>query len=101
MTDKKEDAKNRAAMLKRLREEHKETVEKTQALLKHNQSIRKQIRQAMQSGPMTVPEVAEATGLASDRVLWHVTAMKKYDLIREVGMSGEYYQYELAQKENQ
>jgi predicted transcriptional regulator len=101
MTDKKEDTKNRAAMLKSLREEHEETVAKTQDLLKHNQAIRKQIHQAMQSGPMTVPEVAEATGLPSDQVLWHVTAMKKYDLVREVGMSGEYYQYELAQKENQ
>ena len=101
MTDKKEDAKSRAAMLKSLREEHKETVAKTQAQLKHNQAIRKQIREAMQSGPMTVPEVAAATGLPSDRVLWHVSSMKKYDLVREVGMSGEYYQYELAQKENQ
>ena len=98
MTDKKEDAKKRVAMLKRLREEHKETVAQTQALLKEQQAIRKQIRQAMGPGPKTVPEVAEATGLPVDR---HVTAMKKYDLVREVGMSGEYYQYELAQEENQ
>ena len=101
MTDKKEDAKKRVAMLKRLREEHKETVAQTQALLKEQQAIRKQIRQAMGPGPKTVPEVAEATGLPADRVLWHDTAMKKYDLVREVGMSGEYYQYELAQEENQ
>ncbi|MGD8815390.1 MAG: hypothetical protein PVI78_13035 [Anaerolineales bacterium] len=96
MTDKKEEAKSRADMLKSLREEHKETVAQTQALLKHNNAIRKQIREAMKSGPMTVPEVAEATGLPSDRVLWHVASMKKYDLVREVGMSGEYFQYELA-----
>ena len=101
MTDKKEDAKKRVAVLKRLREEHQETVEQTQALLKGHQAIRKQIRQAMEPGPKTVPEVAEATGLPADQVLWHVTAMKKYDLVREVGMSGEYFQYELAQEENQ
>jgi len=101
MTDKKEAAKKRVAVLKRLREEHKETVEQTQVLLKETNAIRKQIRQAMQPGPKTVPEVSEATGLPADRVLWHVTAMKKYDLVREVGMSGEYYQYELAQQENQ
>ncbi len=101
MTDKKEDAKSRAAMLKSLREKHKETVDQTQALLKHNQAIRKQIREAMEPGPKTIPEVAAATGLPSDQVLWHVTAMKKYDLVREVGMSGEYYQYELTQEENQ
>jgi predicted transcriptional regulator len=101
MTDKKEDAKSRAAMLKSLREEHKETVEATQALLKHNQAIRKQIRKAMEPGPKTIPEVAEATGLPADRVLWHVIAMKKYDLVRQVDMVGEYFQYELAREEDQ
>ena len=42
----KEDAKKRTAMLKRLREEHQDTVERTQALLKEQNAIRKQIRQA-------------------------------------------------------
>ncbi len=94
----KDDAKQRTATLKRLREEHADTVERTQAVLKEYQAIRKQIKQAMGEEPKTVPEVAEATKLPSTQVLWHMTAMKKYDLIVEVGMEGEYYQYQLAQE---
>ena len=85
-------------MLKSLREEHADTVQRTQALLKEQNAIRKQIRQAMTDGPKTVPEVAEASGLPANEVLWHITAMKKYDLVTETGMSGEYYQYELTQE---
>jgi predicted Rossmann fold nucleotide-binding protein DprA/Smf involved in DNA uptake len=90
----KEDAKKRTQVLKRLREEHKDTVERTRELLKEQRAIRRQIYQAMGDAPRTVPMVAEATGLPADLVLWHITAMKKYDLMAEVGMCDEYYQYQ-------
>jgi predicted transcriptional regulator len=93
----KEEAKKRVEALKRLREEHRETVERTQELLKEQNAIRKQIRQAMADGPKTIPEIVAATRLPGERVLWHVTAMKKYNLITEVGMSGSYYQYALME----
>ncbi len=89
----KEEAKKRTQLLKRLREEHKDTVARTQALLKEQNAIRKQICQVMRDAPKTVPEVAEATGLPASQVLWHVTAMKKYNLVVETGMCGEYYLY--------
>ena len=41
----KEDAKKRAILLKKLREEHKETVTRTQALLKEQKAIRREICQ--------------------------------------------------------
>jgi predicted transcriptional regulator len=93
-----EDAKKRIALLKRLREEHKDTVTRAQVLLKEQKMIRRQICQAMQDAPKTVPEVAEAAGLPADQVLWHITAMKKYDLVVETGMCGEYYQYQMAKE---
>jgi predicted Rossmann fold nucleotide-binding protein DprA/Smf involved in DNA uptake len=94
----KKDAKKRTAILRRLREEHKDTVTRTQALFKEQKTIRRQICQAMRDAPKTVPEVAEATTLPADQVLWHIIAMKKYDLVAEVGMCGEYYQYQLVQE---
>lgn len=97
MSDKAE-AKQRTEMLKRLRKEHAETVERTQALLKEQKAIRRQICQVMRNGPKTVPEVAEESGLPANEVLWHITAMKKYDLVVEVGQSGEYYQYAMAEE---
>jgi predicted transcriptional regulator len=97
MTD-KEKAKQRTALLKRLREEHAETVERAQALLKEQQAFRKQLRAAMKNGPKTIPEISAQAGLPSEEVLWHVMAMKKYDLVREAGQEGEYYLYQLAEE---
>lgn len=93
----REDAKKRTETLKRLRAEHEQTVERTQVLLREQNSIRKQIRQAMADGPKTVLEVAAATQLSGEVVMWHITAMKKYNLVSEVGMSGGYYQYQLME----
>lgn len=90
----KEAAKKRAILLKRLREQHKETVTRTQALFKEQKAIRRQICQPMREDPKAVPELAELTGIPADQVLWHVMAMKKYGLVVETGMCGEYYLYQ-------
>jgi predicted transcriptional regulator len=93
----KEDAKKRALLLKSLRREHKETVTRTQALLKEQKAIRRQICQPLREAPKAVPELAEMTGIPADQVLWHITAMKKYGLVIETGMCGEYYLYQMAE----
>lgn len=93
----KEDAKTRAIMLKNLREKHEESVSRTQAYLKEQKALRKQMCQTIRDLARTVPEIAEISGLPSEQVLWHVTAMKKYGLIVENGMCGEYYLYQMAE----
>ena len=90
------DTRTRGAALKQLREQHKASVERTQALLKKQQAVRRQMCQVLRDGPKTVPEVATATGLPAHRVLWHITAMKKFNLVEEAGMCGEYYLYQLS-----
>jgi predicted transcriptional regulator len=92
------DAKQRSQLLKRLRDEHRDTVERVQVLLKEQKDIRRRICQAIRDAPKTVPEIAEASGLSADQVLWHITAMKKYDLVIETGMCGEYYLYQRAKE---
>jgi predicted transcriptional regulator len=94
----KDEAKKRSQLLKQIREEHKETVERTQELLKEQKGIRRQLSQILQEGPKTIPELATATDFPSQEVLWHVTAMKKYDLAAEAGMSGEYVLYQLVEE---
>jgi predicted transcriptional regulator len=91
-------AKQRSQFLKQLREEHRETVEQVQALLKVQKDIRRQIGQVMGDEPKTVPEIAEASGLPAEQVLWHIIAMKKYSLVIEIGLSGEYYLYRRAEE---
>ena len=89
-------ARQRTQMLKKLMETHAESVKRTQMLLKEQKSIRQQICQVMRDAPKTIPEVAESTGLPAHVVLWHITAMKKYDLAREVSPCGEYFSYEIV-----
>jgi predicted transcriptional regulator len=92
----KEDAKKRAIFLKKLREEHKETVARSQELLKEQKAVRREICKHIRNEAKAVPEIAALTGLAASEVLWHITAMKKYGLILETGMCGEYYLYQHA-----
>lgn len=93
----KEEAKKRSILLKELREKHEATVARTQALLKEQKAIRKQLGQTIRDEAKTVPEIAELTSIPADQVLWHVTAMKKYGLVVENGMCGEYYLYQMAE----
>jgi predicted transcriptional regulator len=86
-----------AILLKRLREEHQETVSRTQELLREQKASRKKICQHMRAAPKSVPEIAELTGFPADRVLWHVMAMKKYGVVVEAGMCGEYYLYKMSE----
>jgi hypothetical protein len=88
----------RSETLKQLRAQHQQTIERTQALLKQQQAVRKAIRQAMAGGPKILPEIAAATGLPLEHLLWHITAMKKYEAVVEVGRAGEGYQYQLAEE---
>ncbi|MDY7107084.1 MAG: hypothetical protein SYC29_00450 [Planctomycetota bacterium] len=91
------DPKRNAQLLKTMREQRRETVQRTQELIKEQNALRKPIRQVLKDGgAQTVPQLAEKTGLPAHQVLWHVTAMKKRDLVVESGKDGDYYQYQLA-----
>jgi predicted Rossmann fold nucleotide-binding protein DprA/Smf involved in DNA uptake len=98
MTTNKEAAKARTALLKDLREQHKETVQRTQTLLKEQKAVRRSICQVMRDAPKTVPEIAQASGLPTNEVLWHIIAMKKYDQVTEADMCGEYYLYQMVKE---
>ncbi len=96
----REEAKKRTEMLSALRDERRERVKQAQALLKEQQATRKTLQRAMQSGPQTVPQLAGATGIPAQQVLWHVTAMKKYGLVEEAGLDEDeaYYLYRLSKE---
>ncbi len=94
----REKSRQRVERLKRLRDERKETVARVQAAVKEQNAIRQQICRSMREAPKTVPEVAEATGLPADLVLWHITAMKKYGQAVEVSSCGDYFTYQLIRE---
>jgi predicted transcriptional regulator len=93
----KRDGRTRGQLLKALREEHQQSVAWAQAYLKEQKATRRQICKVLRDGPKTIPEIAGAVDMPADQVLWHVTAMKKYDLVAEAAMCGEFYQYRMVE----
>lgn len=92
------DAKQRAAILKRVREEHPETVKRTQGLLKEQKRVQQLICQQIREKSKTVPEIAEEINMPTNEVLWYLTAYKKYEIVVEDGMCGDYILYKRAEE---
>jgi predicted transcriptional regulator len=97
-TAKREAAKKRAAVLKKLRTEHADTVARTQELLKSQKRVQKLICQSVRDKAKTVPEIAAEVAMPTHEVLWYLTAYKKYDIVIEEGMCGDYVLYRKVQE---
>jgi DNA-binding IclR family transcriptional regulator len=67
--------------------------------LKRQRAARKAIRKALAEGPRTVAQVADATGLPRDEVLWYLMALKKYREVVEAEEQDDCYAYALAGNE--
>ncbi|MBT3188502.1 MAG: helix-turn-helix transcriptional regulator [Anaerolineae bacterium] len=94
----KVEARAHAEKMKQLRKEHSVTVKRTQVLLKKQKHIHREICKAIRDTPKTIPEIAEVMDMPSHEVLWHITALKKYDVVAEEGMCGEYVLYTRAEE---
>ena len=76
-------ALSRGEMLKQLRTEHAESVKRAQGLLKEQKHMQEELCALFRERPRTVPEVAHATGIPTEKVLWFLAALKKYGLVVE------------------
>ncbi len=90
---KQDAAKQRAQELKELRTVHQSTVTRTQALLKEQGKIEREIIKLIKEESKTVPDIAASMDMPTHRVLWFLIALKKYDQVSEDGMDGEYVLY--------
>ena len=90
---------SRAELLKQLRKTFPEGVARAQALLKEQKHIQDEISRVLREKPASVPEVATAVGILPQQALWYLAAMKKYNLVVEDGMSGDYPLYQLAKEQ--
>jgi DNA-directed RNA polymerase specialized sigma subunit len=89
---------SRGEMLKQLRTKHSASVERTQAILKEQKHVQQEICRVLRERPKTVPEVAAEIGMATDKVLWYMASFKKYGLVVENGMCGDYPLYQKAEE---
>jgi hypothetical protein len=60
--------------------------------------IKKRIREGLRDGPRTVPELSQATGISTDKVLWHLMSLRKYGEVTEVEEKDSYVSYALEPK---
>jgi len=81
-----------------LRERRGPVPQQLQDRRKESAAIRKAITEALQAEPKTVPEITRTTGLASDKVLWHLMSMVKYGAVTECELDGDYYRYALVER---
>jgi predicted transcriptional regulator len=98
MSDAKTETPSRGMMLKRLREVHPESVERTQALFREQKQMQRAICKFIRDTPRTVPEIAAEIGKPAHEVLWFVAALKKYGILIEAGMRGDYPLYQQAKE---
>jgi predicted transcriptional regulator len=94
MSIEKTSTPSRGEILKRLRETHAESVERTRALLRKQKQMQQAICQLIRDTPKTVPEIANEIGMPSHEVLWFLAALKKYGIVAEAGMCGDYPLYQ-------
>ncbi len=62
------------------------------------QRVKKAIATALAGGPRSVPELAQACGIAPPQAMWHVMAMRRYGEIVEAGERDDYVLYRLNAK---
>ena len=65
------------------------------AWLKDQQEVRRKLRAALAGEPRTIPELAVACSLETDRALWHLMAMRRYGEVAEAGERDRYVLYSL------
>ncbi|MBF0112445.1 MAG: winged helix-turn-helix domain-containing protein [Desulfamplus sp.] len=81
--------------IKTLRKTFKQRVDRVADRVKEQKRVLKAIRSQLENLPCTVPEVAAATAIPTDMVLWYIAAMKKYGQIAEQEKDDGYYRYSL------
>jgi hypothetical protein len=65
--------------------------------------MRARILKALESGPLTIPEIAESIGSPTREVVFWVMGMRKYGHIAEIKEANDegFYLYQTVQKEDE
>ncbi len=87
-------SKNEA--LKQLRQARKQVIAAATARVQEQKKAIAALKTELQQGDRTVPEIAAATGLPPDAVLWYLATLKKYGEVVEGEKDGSYFRYRLA-----
>ena len=89
------------AAIAALRDERKVSIAANIAAHRERAKDMKRIKRLLAEKPMTVPEIAEALKLPTDKTLWYVFALKRFEGVAEGAKDGDYFQYYLNAGANQ
>lgn len=79
--------------LKDLRSSRRMAIEEASQRMKRLKRNMDSVREALQEGPATVPELSEATGIPTEETLWIVASLKKFGEVTEAEKDGSYFRY--------
>jgi len=97
MTEPKSENEGRKQAIQRLREVRKEKIASASARMKAQRRAIKAIKESLKEGGLTVPKIADKTGIAPSEVFWTLTALRKYGEISEGEKEGGHFRYQLAE----
>ena len=83
--------------MKMLRRSRSAWIKKASAAVKSQKKSLKSIKEQLEKGAGTIPELADATGMPTHEVLWFMAALKKYGEIVEAEKDGAYFRYALTE----
>ena len=69
-------------------------------IIRDEHLMRRRVLEALQAGPLTIPEIAEALGRPSHEVVFWVMGMRKYGHVTELKEATDegFYQYQAVEK---
>ena len=91
--------KKKKEAIKELRSHRKEWITNASKIVKEQKKILKSIKEYLENKPATVPEIANATGISMDKILWYLATLKKYGDIIEGEKDGGYFRYILVERD--
>jgi Fic family protein len=83
--------------LKQLREERRIFVERAKQTIKTQNQHIQAIKATIQQQAQTVPDIAQATGLATAEALRYIAGLRKYGKVAEGAKEGDYFTYQWIQ----
>jgi len=85
--------------LKQLRSDRKVWIDRARQTVKAQNATIKAIKGQLAAEARTVPEMAQALKMKTSDVLLFVAALRKYGEVLEGPKDGDYFKYQLAEKQ--
>ena len=79
------------------------TTRDLREVIRDEHLMRGRILQALESGPLTIPEIAEAIGKPTQEAVFWVMGMRKYGYVAEIKEANDegFYLYQTVQREGE